>query len=116
MAQSVKLADDLMATIRREAELYNRSVAGQITHWVKLGRAIETSGAYDHTRMTAALDGRLETTELREEAAIAWLNSFTEKMSAPSAREQAFSRSAAGSARGLDQAGSLIRANSDTAR
>lgn len=118
MAQSVKLADDVMATIRREAELHSRSVAGQITHWVRLGRAIETSGAYDHARVTAALDGRLETTELREEEAIAWLDAFTEKMSAPSSKEQKFfdERRRLGRGVGLDQAGNLIRANVDTAR
>ena len=39
MAQSVKLADDIMALVRREADLHSRSVAGQITHWLKIGRA-----------------------------------------------------------------------------
>ncbi|MBS3652065.1 hypothetical protein KEU06_26015, partial [Pseudaminobacter sp. 19-2017] len=34
MAQSVKLADDIMALVRREADLQSRSVAGQIAHWL----------------------------------------------------------------------------------
>ncbi|WP_291737776.1 hypothetical protein [Leisingera sp. F5] len=34
MAQTVKLADDVMALVRREAELSGRSLAGQITHWL----------------------------------------------------------------------------------
>ncbi len=67
MAQSVKLADDVMAFVRREAELHSRSVAGQITHWLKIGRAIENSGAYDHSRITAALEGRIDTTKLHED-------------------------------------------------
>lgn len=90
MAQSVKLADNVMLAVRREAELHSRSVAGQITHWLRLGKAIEQAGAYDHARVTAALEGRLDTVELREEEAIAWLDAFTEKMSSPSAAEQAF--------------------------
>jgi hypothetical protein len=42
----VKLADDVTAVVRRDAELHSRSVAGQFTHWVRIGRAIEQSGAY----------------------------------------------------------------------
>jgi len=117
MAQSVKLADDVMAAVRREAALHSRSVAGQLTHWIRLGKAIEQSGAYDHARVTAALDGRLDTVELREEEAIAWLDAFTEKMSSPSATEQAFfaKRRKLGQGVGLDAAGNLIHAGSDAA-
>lgn len=117
MAQSVKLTDDVMAAVRREAELHSRSVAGQITHWVRLGRAIEQSGAYDHARVTAALDGHLDTVELREEEAIAWLDAFTEKMSAPSPTEQHFyaKRRKLGRGVGLDGSGNLIHAGSDAA-
>ncbi|MBL3568937.1 hypothetical protein BV509_21090 [Rhodovulum sulfidophilum] len=117
MAQSVKLSDDVMAAVRREAELQSRSVAGQLSHWVRLGRAIEQSGAYDHARVTAALDGRLDTVELREEEAIAWLDAFTEKMFEPSATEQAFfaKRRKLGRGVGLDAAGNLIHAGPDAA-
>lgn len=117
MAQSVKLADDVMAAVRREAELQSRSVAGQITHWMRLGRAIEQSGAYDHARVTAALEGRLDPVELREEESIAWLDAFTEKMSTASASEQAFFAKRRKLARGvgLDSAGNIVRAGSDTA-
>lgn len=115
MAQSVKLADDVMDLIRREADLHSRSVAGQITHWLRLGRAIEQSGAYDHARVTAALEGRLDTVELREEEAVAWLDAFTEKMSGPSATEKAFfaKRQKRGQGVGLDDAGNLVHARSD---
>ena len=115
MAQSVKIADDVIATVRREADLHSRSVAGQITHWLRLGRAIEQSGAYDHARVTAALDGRLDTVELREEEAIAWLDAFTEKMSGPSATEQAFfaKRRKLGRGVGLDAAGNIVHAGAD---
>lgn len=116
MAQSVKLSDDVMAAVRREAELHSRSVAGQITHWLRLGRAIEQSGVYDHARVTAALDGRLDTVELQGEEAVAWLDAFTEKMAAPSAGEQDFfaKRQKLGSGVGLDPAGNLVHASPDT--
>lgn len=115
MAQSVKLADEIMAAVRREADLRSRSVAGQITHWLRLGRAIEQSGAYDHARVTAALEGRLDTAELREEEAVAWLDAFTDKMSSPSAAEKAFfaKRQKLGQGVGLDAAGNLVHAGAD---
>ena len=117
MAQSVKLADDVMALVRREAELHGRSVAGQITHWLRLGRAIEQSGAYDHARVTAALEGRLDTVELREEEAVAWLDAFTERMANPAQSEHTFfaERQRLGRGVGRDAAGNIVRAGADTA-
>lgn len=112
MAQSVKLADEVMALVRREADLHSRSVAGQITHWLKLGRAIEQSDSFDHARITAALDGRLDTVHLSQEEEAAWLDDFTEAMAQPTAAEQAFhaERQLLGRGVGLDAGGNLIRA------
>lgn len=117
MAQSVKLSDDVMSVVRREADLHSRSVAGQITHWLRLGRAIEQSGTYDHARVSAALDGRIDTVDLREEEAIAWLDAFTEKMSSPSTIERDFfvQRQRLGRGVGLDVAGNLVHAEPDAA-
>lgn len=117
MAQSVKLADDIMALVRREADLHSRSVAGQITHWLRIGRAIEHSGSFDHARITAALEGRLATTELREEEEIAWLDAFTERMAEPTAAEMAFfaQRKRLGQGVGLDAGGNLVYAKDDAA-
>lgn len=112
MAQSVKLADEIMALVRREADLHSRSVAGQITHWVKLGRAIEHSGRFDHARLTAVLEGKLDTTRLSEDEEAAWLDAFTEKMGQPSDAEMSFfaERQALGRGVGLDAGGNLIHA------
>lgn len=117
MAQSVKLADDIMALVRREADLHSRSVAGQITHWLKIGRAIEHSGSFDYVRITAALEGKLDTTVLHEDEEAAWLDAFTEKMGQPSKAEQAFhtQRQALGRGVGLDAGGNLIYAKDDAA-
>ena len=118
MAQSVKLADDIMALVRREADLQSRSVAGQITHWLRLGRAIEQSGTYDHTRITAALDGKLDTTALHPEEEAAWLDAFTAKMGEASAQEQVFyaERQRLGQGVGLDAGGNLVFATDTPAR
>ena len=117
MAQSVKLSDDIMALVRREADLHSRSVAGQITHWLKLGRAIEKSGAFDHARITAALEGALDTTELREEEEAAWLDAFTTKMAQPSEVERTLfaQRKTFGRGVGLDAGGNLVFAKNASA-
>lgn len=115
MAQSVKLGDDIMALVRREADLRSRSVAGQLTHWVRIGRAIERAGNFDYARITAALEGRLDTTELGEEEEAAWLDEFTAKMAEPSAAETAFfgKRRLLGRGVGLDAGGNLVYAEDD---
>jgi hypothetical protein len=41
MGQPVKLSDHLMLEARRVAEESQRSLAGQIEHWARLGRAID---------------------------------------------------------------------------
>ena len=117
MAQSFKLADDVMALVRREADLHSRSVAGQITHWLKLGRAIERSGRFDHARITAALEGDLDTAELGEAEEAAWLDAFTERMAQPSAGETVFfaERRSLGRGVGLDAGGNLVFAAKDDA-
>lgn len=117
MAQSVKLSDGIMALVRREADLQSRSVAGQITHWLRIGRAIEHSGAFDHARIAAALEGRLDTTELGGEEEAVWLDEFTSRMAEPSAAEQDFfrQRRMLGRGVGLYAGGNLIHAKGDAA-
>ena len=115
MAQSVKLADEIMALIRREADLQSRSVAGQITHWLKIGRAIEHSGTFDYSRILVALEGKLDTVELRKEEEATWLDAFTTKMAEPTETEKSFfsQRKMLGRGVGLDAGGNLIYAKDD---
>jgi len=114
MAQSVKLGDDIMKIVRRESELQSRSVAGQIAHWLRIGRAIEKSGNFDHARITAALSAQIDTTELTDEEKNVWLDSFVEKMGRPALGEEAFfaRRRHLGLGVGLDEAGNLVRESS----
>lgn len=115
MSQSVKLGGDIVALVRREAELQGRSVAGQISHWLRIGRAVELSGRFDHAYVTAALEGRLDTTRLGEEEEAVWLDAFIEKMAQPSDAENAFyaRRQALGRGVGLDAVGNLVHADKD---
>jgi len=112
MTHSIKLADDIMKIVRRESELQSRSVAGQVVHWVRIGRAMENSGNFDHSRITAALAGDIETIELTEQEKDVWLDSFVEKMGQPGSDEEDFfsRRRQVGLGVGLDAAGNIVRA------
>jgi hypothetical protein len=42
MGMPVKLSDELVAAARKEATSTDRSITGQIEHWAKLDRSVET--------------------------------------------------------------------------
>jgi hypothetical protein len=48
MAQPVKLSDDLVLDARLTGETAQRSIAGQVEFWARLGRAAETVLRGDH--------------------------------------------------------------------
>lgn len=68
-------------------------------------------GNFDHARITAALAGNIETTDLTDEEKDVWLDSFVEKMGQPGADEDAFftRRQQLGLGVGLDEGGNLVR-------
>lgn len=91
MARSIKFSDDaFVGGARAVAEMQNRSLADQITHWARIGRAIERYGNFDHTKITRALAGDLETTSLSAEEKSVWAEQFAAKMSEPGPEEDAF--------------------------
>ena len=117
MAQTVKLADEIMALVRREARLNGRSLTGQVTHWLKIGRAIERSGSFDYARITAVLEKDHASTRPHDDEEDAWLETFTEKMGHPTEAEEAFllgRRQSLGRGVGLDAEGNLVYAKHGT--
>ena len=110
MAQSVKLADDVMTVIRKESSLQSRSVAGQITHWVNIGRAIEKSGSFDYERIRSVLEADLSPDDLTAEEQEVWFAEFANKMTEPSQAEEEFfqARRSLGRGVGLSEAGELV--------
>jgi hypothetical protein len=44
MAKSIRVSDTLFAEAEHEARLMHRSIAAQVEHWAKLGRALESVG------------------------------------------------------------------------
>jgi hypothetical protein len=110
MAQSVKLADDVMSVVRRESGLQRRSVAGQITHWINIGRAIENSSAFDYQHINAALIGEKSPDTVRAEEQEVWFAQFSDDVTEPTPQEQAFfeNRRQLGRGVGLNDKGDLV--------
>jgi hypothetical protein len=110
MGQSVKLADDVMDAVRRESEMQSRSIAGQIVHWLNIGRAIERSPSFDYARVRQALSASRSPDSLSGEEQEIWAAEFAEQMTVPAAGERAFhaERHRLGRGVGLDDDGTLI--------
>ena len=72
-SQAVKVSLDLIETARESARWADRSVAGQIEHWAKLGRSVETSlsepAARALKRSGGNADAEFETPEERAQVA-----------------------------------------------
>lgn len=64
---SVKLPADFVEAARKEAELFNRSLGGQIEHWARLGKALEGAPGASVDRVRETLEGRLKLEDLSSE-------------------------------------------------
>jgi hypothetical protein len=67
MARAVKVSDELVSEAAAEARVMERSTAGQIEHWARIGRAIERSPNFSHRRVKECLSGRRAFQALQEE-------------------------------------------------
>lgn len=110
MAQSVKIADEEMEIVRKESAVQSRSIAGQIAHWLRIGRAIERSPTFDYARVRAALEAELSPDELTSDEQEVWIAELSHEMTEPSAKEKEFfaKRRREGQGVGMDDDGSLI--------
>lgn len=110
MAQSVKLSDNIMTYVRKESNLQSRSVAGQVTHWINIGRAIEKSGSFDFKHVNNALQAALSPDELTPEEQEVWFEQFKAEMTEPTDEEVAFfaKRRKLGRGVGMSDSGELV--------
>ena len=111
MAQSVKISDLDMELVRREAELSNRSIAGQLAHWMRIGRAIENAPRFSHARIRAALRGGLSPDALGEEEQEIYLADLLTAAEGPTAEQERFfeKRRREGKGVGADARGRIVR-------
>lgn len=79
-SQSIRLPDDLVEIARAEAGAMSRSISGQVEHWFRLGRIMESSPKFDYDRIRKALNGELPAGELNEEEDEIYWTLFSESM------------------------------------
>ena len=65
--QSIKLSGSLVDQARQEAPVFSRSIAGQVEHWARLGRALESSPGFTLDRVRSALAGELDPGSLSDD-------------------------------------------------
>lgn len=86
---SVKFRVKFVDEARQEAELLNRSVAGQIEHWARLGKALENAPGIPLKRVREALAGRVNLRTLSRDEQEAVLDQMHERLANPTADEVA---------------------------
>lgn len=87
VARSIKISDEEMKCLREEAELSSRSIAGQVEHWLRIGRAIERSPAFNYQRVREALKGLLSPDDLSGEEQEVFFEDFADEMWKPPTAE-----------------------------
>lgn len=109
---SVKLGAGLVDEARREASVLHRSVGGQIEHWARLGRAVESAPGFTIDRIKTALEGRFSIDDLTEEEQEAYFDLLGDHLDQPSSAAEAFfeARRRKGGGVGRDGEGRLVRA------
>lgn len=109
MSRTVKMSDEVVSMAENEMLISGRSLAGQVEHWAKIGRAIEQSPAFNYQRVKAALTAQIPYDDLNTEERAAFLEELDESMWAePDAEEKAFYAKLTGP--GLDENGKIIYA------
>jgi len=61
---SIRISEELAHTSKAESQLMQRSQAGQIEYWARIGRAIEHSGQFDYQHIAGALKGEVAVDQL----------------------------------------------------
>ena len=76
MAHTVKLPARAMEQAREEAARQSRSLSAQVTHWMRIGRALERSPRFSVPRVQAVLEGQASPDTLTAEEQAVWFDTF----------------------------------------
>ena len=92
MPTAIKLTDEFVDLARGEGRVMGRSIAGQVEHWARLGRAVERAPEFAYERIRAVLSAQASFDALdADEQAVALAALEAELEKPPSAqREKAF--------------------------
>jgi len=80
VARTIRLSDNDILIAQKAAEINNRSIAGQIAHWMHIGRIVEQSPSYDHSRVSAALSAEISYDEMSATEQDVFLDEFFQSM------------------------------------
>ena len=111
MAQSIKISDEEMELLRKEAKLSSRSIAGQVSHWLRIGRSIERAPDFNYAHIRQTLEaGRSPDTLTGEEQAV-YVDELMDAASAETPEQAEFfgRRRKAGLGVGTGQSGRIAR-------
>jgi hypothetical protein len=108
---SIKVSSTLVESAKAEASLFQRSAGGQVEHWARLGRALESSPDFDHNRLREALTGIGDASALTAEERVAFLEVYGNVLARPLPEEEQFweERRKGGLGVGMDGRGKLVR-------
>lgn len=114
MIEGVKLSDDLMKQLRREAERQGRSVPEQVEHWVRLGKAVAKSNHFSLAKVEAVLSAQAPTNTLNLVEYEVWSDMFDDLLTSTTPQAESFfaERKRLGLGSGLDENGKLVHATS----
>lgn len=91
MPTAIKLSDAIVTIARTEARVMGRSIAGQVEHWARLGRAVERAPGFAYERVRLVLSAQAEFDALtgdEQAVALGELEEYLENL--PSDRDEAF--------------------------
>lgn len=108
---SVKLTSAFIDEARKEAGIVNRSVGGQIEHWARLGKALESAPGMPVSRVREALEGKVALRSLSRDEQEAVLDQMHDRFKIPTDDEIAAYAALADlpGAVGLDEKGRLVQ-------
>ncbi len=111
MAQSIKIPDEEMELLRREARLASRSIAGQVTHWLRIGRSIERAPDFNYAHIREALQARRGPDALTSEEQAVYVDELMDIAASETPEQAEFyaARRKAGLGVGADKAGKIVR-------
>lgn len=111
MARSIKIPDREMELVREEAELSSRSIAGQVTHWMRIGRSVERSPDFSYIQVREALSGNRSPDDLSGKEQAVYLDELMAEASETTEEQRALfgKRREQGLGVGMDAAGNITR-------
>ena len=80
MPHTIRISDEEMKIVRQAAKTHSRSIAKQVEHWLRLGRATERSSNVSFERVELDLKAQLSIDELTGEEQEAYMEKFNERM------------------------------------